>query len=481
MKIAGRLCLFVCLAALAWTLALSGEGKARGARPQQFQPGFRTIGIWNPATQTRMDVAVWYPSLRPPKDLRIDGWSISVAKNGREIPGQYPVILISHGSGGSRLSVHDLAAALARQAFIVIAPTHPGDNAEDVSEMYRARLFMERPRNLLQALEAVLGSPELAPLADESRIGLLGVGSGAATVLQLAGAAPDLSLLPAYCPPENSSDFLCTNWALAHHAAMMSDYTSILNAWGPAAFTPELDVLAAPEEPAEEHANGEAAAGSDEDEETKMTSPIPAPVRIHPGPAVARRPAARRSIKALGLMTPGLIGLFPEAALRGVTTPAAVLDAANDEIYPAQENEKRLLRFLPTRPSVLTLKKIGHYAAQAPCPPAHAENVPALCGGRGQRDSEARAQRNSFLITFFQQTLGGPLPPAPPPAETPKRARPPRPATAAETAKAVAIPAKAVMPTKKAGVALRQDNATRPANGTAPAGRTAPGRSRGAR
>ena len=462
-----RLCLFVCLVCL---VCLPATGQAQGSRPQQFQPGFRTVGIWNPDSGIRMDVAVWYPSLRPPKEMRIDGWSVLISRNGREVPGRYPIILISHGAGSSRMAVHDLAAAFARQGFLVIAPTHPGDNASDTAYLYHARLFQERPRHLALALEAVLSNPDLAPLADETRIGLLGVGSGAATVLQLTGAAPDISALPAYCAQEQSAAPLCTEWARQHHSVILQEYATALATQGAASFTPSLIFFAAPEVPLKTATDNDAATGSDDDEETKMPSPVPAPVRTLPAPAVPRRPASNRTIKAVGLMTPGLIGLFPDEVLRAITLPVAILDAANDALYSLENNGQRLLQILPSRPALRTLEDAGHYMLQAPCPPVFADTFAALCSDQDERDKKA-LQRNVFFIRFFQKELGGPLPPLPPPPtpDPQKRmaVRAPRSANGNATLPAVEA-------TRNATV--RQHNGTRTGNGTARATERAPAR-----
>ncbi len=470
MSLPARFCLALCLAAA--LMLAPASTSAQGARPQQFQPGFRTIGIWNPATHVRLDVAVWYPTARAPRDMRIDGWSILVSRNAKEVPGQYPIILISHDAGSSRLAAHDMAANLARQGFLVIAPTHPGDNTDDTAGLYRAELFQDRPRHLLLALEAVLASPELAPLADESRIGLLGIGSGAATVLQLAGATPDLSALSSYCVPQRVGDPLCTDWARTHHAAMEKEYAAIVTAQGPGAFTPGLGFFAPPEEAAKTAADGEAALHGDEDEETQMTSPIPAPVRTLPAPAIARRPVSNRSIKAVGLMTPGWTGLLSEASLRAISVPIGIIDAADDALYSPAGNARALASILPRRPSSRTLEHTGHYALQGLCPAVSADHFAVMCSGRNERDREAAAQRDAFFVRFFQKELGSPLPPLPAPPEQPKR----------QPTRTVRASANATVHAPVAGnVTIKQTNGTKTGNGTTRSGERPSARRTGAR
>ncbi|MDL2210139.1 hypothetical protein LJC26_04980, partial [Desulfovibrio sp. OttesenSCG-928-O18] len=238
---------FACCVALALgSLFFSATAApAMGAGISLPNPGFRSIGIWHPETGVRLDVAVWYPSSRVPRDVQLEGWAMRVSKDNAGVPGRYPVILLSHDAASSRFASHDLAAVLARNGFIVVAPTHPKDNAADNSGLYRAAIFAERPRHLVLALEAASGHPTLGPLLDRSRIGVLGVGAGAATALQLAGAKPDLARLSGYCTSQSPRDPLCSNWAKGFHPRMQREF-AVLAAAGDAIFTPFIPKVEQP-------------------------------------------------------------------------------------------------------------------------------------------------------------------------------------------------------------------------------------------
>ena len=45
-----------------------------------LQPGFRTLGIWNPDTSVRMDLAVWYPARRSPSRVDYGDWVFSASR-----------------------------------------------------------------------------------------------------------------------------------------------------------------------------------------------------------------------------------------------------------------------------------------------------------------------------------------------------------------------------------------------------------------
>lgn len=333
---------------------------AQGTGPKLPNPGFRSIGLWNPDIPIRMDIAIWYPSPRIPRDLLLEGWSIQVGQNGITIAGKYPVILLSHTTAGSRLSSYDLAATLARHGFMVIAPTHPADNMDDAASLFHASLFIDRPRHLLLALEAVEQHSILGQIMDKSRVGVLGVGAGAATALQLAGAKPDLTRLEAYCPPVTEPAFgdpYCSPWGKLFHHRMQTEFAALL-AENPERLTP-----------------------------------------------------AEQPVLAVGLLTPGLIGLFPDASLANVTAPVGILAVANDTVYPARQSVDRLQQTLPHRPASRVLNNAVHFDVQAPCPPMFQESFTALCGERNSSAEEFRKIRTDFFVRFFQKTLGPPVPP----------------------------------------------------------------------
>ncbi|WP_243838393.1 alpha/beta hydrolase family protein, partial [Nitratidesulfovibrio liaohensis] len=187
--------------------------EARADEPASYQPGFRTMGIWIPETGERLDVAVWYPSVRAPSEIHLGDWTLDVARGGKEVPGRFPLLVISHCTAGSRLAHHDTAEALARAGFVVAAPTHPGDNSNDTSSLFLPEQLTARPRHVSTTISRLLRTPETAPMIDPARIGVIGFGTGGATALLLAGARPDGTRYASYCERTTPGDPYCTKWA----------------------------------------------------------------------------------------------------------------------------------------------------------------------------------------------------------------------------------------------------------------------------
>lgn len=152
------------------------------------------------ASGIRPKTCVWTsPSGTPavPRPFRsITETGTSPAARGRPpVEGKHPLILLSHDSAGSRFSLHELASELARNGFVVLAFTHPGDNVDDMGALFMPVQVTDRAKQLTQALDIALADPETAPLIDPDRIGVLGVGPGGTAAMLIAGARLDATRL----------------------------------------------------------------------------------------------------------------------------------------------------------------------------------------------------------------------------------------------------------------------------------------------
>ncbi len=170
---------------------------ALSAQAQTFQAGFRALKL--PYYGGYMDVALWYPSAAPEADTGFGPYRMQVAMRAAVAPGVFPLIVISHGTGGSSLSHYRFALALAHAGFVVAAPMHPGDNYRDRSLVADARFPYERPRQLSRVLDELLADPEWKDRLDGNRIGAIGHSAGGYAVAALIGGVPDWDRLRVHC------------------------------------------------------------------------------------------------------------------------------------------------------------------------------------------------------------------------------------------------------------------------------------------
>ena len=156
-----------------------------------------------------MEGAIFYPTWPAPGDTRNGFWTVDALRDAPPADGRFPLIPLSHGDGGHRLSQHDLATSLARHGFIVVVVTHPGDSDRDPAAWRGDRSLVGREYDLRAALDAVLADPVFGAHVDRDRIGVAGFSLGGYTALLLAGARADLSRFGTYCRDTGAAPATC--------------------------------------------------------------------------------------------------------------------------------------------------------------------------------------------------------------------------------------------------------------------------------
>jgi predicted dienelactone hydrolase len=110
-----------------------------------------------------------------------------------------PLIVISHGTGGSFAGHTDTARALAAAGFVVVSVSHTGDNYQDQSYVGRGQHLVGRPRHISRVIDYMLTTWTERRYIDPARIGVFGHSAGGFTALVLAGGEPDMSRGEAHC------------------------------------------------------------------------------------------------------------------------------------------------------------------------------------------------------------------------------------------------------------------------------------------
>jgi predicted dienelactone hydrolase len=162
--------------------------------------GERTLSFKDEARNRPVITEVWYPTndTLTQKDKDFSPFvRIQTVRDGKMAGKKMPLILISHGTGGGRLTLEWLADKLVQNGFIVAAVDHYGNTydhkiAEDFIEPWR------RPLDISYALTALLKDPVFGSRIDTKRIGAAGFSIGGYTVIALAGGKLDLDAVRAY-------------------------------------------------------------------------------------------------------------------------------------------------------------------------------------------------------------------------------------------------------------------------------------------
>jgi predicted dienelactone hydrolase len=191
-------------------LASFGLASAAVADPIAGYDRFEVIAAHRAAP---VAASVWYPVGTPTylgligDNAVFEGTSAYVGAAVAE--GRFPLLLLSHGSGGNMDNLSWLSSSLAVRGAMVLAVNHPGSTSGDSSPRRSVRLA-ERAADLRSAFDHLLADPAFASHIDASRIVSLGFSLGGATALNLVGARTDRSLYRDYCAKFGEEPADCT-------------------------------------------------------------------------------------------------------------------------------------------------------------------------------------------------------------------------------------------------------------------------------
>jgi predicted dienelactone hydrolase len=171
-----------------------------GVHAAGFQHGFAADPDGKP-----LQVGIWYPSRATTRPMTMGPTTMNVAVDGTARGSGLPMVVLSHGTGGSFLGHFDTAIALAEAGFVVVAVTHRGDNHADQS---RSLDVMDRPRQISRVIDHMLSKWDGHASIDPARIGMFGFSAGGFTTLVSIGGIPDFATVGPMCR-EFPADFAC--------------------------------------------------------------------------------------------------------------------------------------------------------------------------------------------------------------------------------------------------------------------------------
>lgn len=307
---------------------------------------------------------VWYPASAP--EARVATGSAespifiagAVAKDAPFADvARHPLVLLSHGFGGSARQMTWLGAALARHGYVAVAVDHPGANSIDSVSDAGAYAPWVQATDLRAALDFALNQPELAQHIDSDRVGVAGFALGGYAALLAVGARSDFSHFVAFCESLDR-DAMCDK-----HFEYPLDYHRRAEVLA----RPGLEALAA-------------------EESSDLRDP---------------------RIKALFLIAPAFVKGLAPASLSRVRAPVGIVLGAADPIAPAVTNGQLAARLIPGA-KLRVLPGVGHYDFLSECGPGGFKVVAPLCvDGSGATRAQTHAVTEAVGIAFFDTALGG--------------------------------------------------------------------------
>jgi predicted dienelactone hydrolase len=318
-----------------------------------------------------LQVTMIYPSEAPVKHLVKGSFEIDVAVDGAPTRGLHRLVVMSHGTGGSALSDHTMAATLARAGFVVAQPQHAGDNHADVSRAGPAS-WDTRPREISAVIDALAVSPTWQPLLQLDKVGVHGMSAGGGTALVMAGARWRVLDLARHCAEHADEDTgFCFNGA------------------------------AAPAARAERKAAFDSARSAPE-------AYLPASVTAWHGGREGPDPRPDARVAAVSAAVP-LAAIFAPESLAAIRIPVAIVSASRDQNLLPAFHSQRVLKACSACLALDELSGAGHFDLLSPWPADVAQRVGATQarGGYPEPGFDPALRQAAFdkIAAFFDRTL----------------------------------------------------------------------------
>src|SRR5579872_2411905 len=127
----------------------------------QEQTGFIHLSVPQKERGQDLTVSLYYPADAGGTALSLGEnplfVGVPVASDAPAHTGRYPLVLLSHGSGGNAENLAWIATKLVQAGYIVAAPNHPGTTSGDSTPAATLQMW-HRPQDLSAVLDAMLSN-----------------------------------------------------------------------------------------------------------------------------------------------------------------------------------------------------------------------------------------------------------------------------------------------------------------------------------
>ncbi len=353
----------------------SPVSSSAAVREASYPVGIRTFHLtdperlsWDGTAPRPLRTIVWYPAARQsvekammigPPDRPLFNAGV-VAEDAPLIatPERFPLILLSHGTGGSAIQLAWLGTYLAARGYLVAAVNHHGNTAAEGKPTPQGfLLWWERPQDVSQVLNGLLGDPTFGPRVDRQRIGAAGFSLGGYTVISLAGALTDVARYHRFCrSPER--DFTCED----------------------------------------QH---EFPGANQQFAELEKSD-----CRVQESLQRAGDSYRDARIRAVFAISPALGEAFTPKSLAAINIPVTITVGAADRIAPARSNSQRIAAGIESAELVVIPGEVGHYEFLDECTEEGKKQLPLYCSSDPTVDRAAVHSKVAGLaLDFFDDYL----------------------------------------------------------------------------
>jgi predicted dienelactone hydrolase len=309
--------------------------------------------IWYPADAAVVEQMQWIGSADTPFAKGAKAARDATLLAGSE---KFPLILLSHGIGGSSSMMAWFGAALASHGYIAAAVNHPGNNALEDYTIPGAVFWGQRARDLSALLDLLLADPTFGPRIDPKRVGAAGFSLGGLTVIELAGGIAEFSRYQDFCKSPKA-DGMCID--TIEYPGLLAKVTALAKT------------------------------------DSAMQAAFAENSKSHRDPR----------IRAIFAIAPAIGPAFDPASLAKISIPTQIVAGSADTVVPIETSAKFFAAKIPGA-QLSILQAVGHYTFLATCAELGDRTKPQLCIDQaGILRDEIHAQTATMAVHFFDANL----------------------------------------------------------------------------
>ena len=288
----------------------------------------------------------------PKKELFNAGtisWNAAYPKGSRR-----PLLIFSHGTGGSALQLLWLANYFAEAGYIVAAMNHHGNTALEPSYAAQGfKLIWERAKDVSILIKELQKNTEWNSRIDWESVGFVGFSLGGYTGISAVGGITSLSTFDAFCQ-SSSKDFTCQ----------------------PQYEFPDVDA---------------------QFDRVKASAAVQESLNKH------NKSYQTPLIKSAVLIAPAVVQAFTSSSLKKIDTPTLVIAGSKDQVAPKKTNAQFYAK-LAKNTNLETIDGAGHYSFLASCTEFGKKILPRLCLEPGNQPREKTHQQTAEkALAFFNR------------------------------------------------------------------------------
>ena len=181
------------------TLIACSDSPEEMVEADGFYVGYKKIDVEVKATGEQFPVALVYPSNTPSKQVKFGPFEMELSIGGKIADGKFPLVIISHGSGGTNLGHRSIAFALVKKGFVVGMPLHPKNNFKNNEAEGSVENWKNRPQHISASIDAILSNQNISKNLDIDKIAVVGHSAGGYAALAVSGGIADTTHIIDLC------------------------------------------------------------------------------------------------------------------------------------------------------------------------------------------------------------------------------------------------------------------------------------------